>query len=88
MDRSKLVAIATGAIAVLLSVAYLLLVQLLDFRGEMKPAPIGEQSSDRAVETVVNWTLSSDRPVPQHQRSVSRKPTSSIPKVQPRASNL
>ncbi|MGK7910657.1 MAG: hypothetical protein AB4050_04110 [Synechococcus sp.] len=40
MDRSKLVAVFTGAIALLLSVGYLLLVQLLDFRGEFKPAPI------------------------------------------------
>lgn len=40
MDRSKLIAVITGAIAVILSVAYLLLVQLLDFRGEMVPAPI------------------------------------------------
>ncbi len=40
MDRSKWVAILTGAIAVLLSIGYLLLVQLLDFRGEFKPAPI------------------------------------------------
>ncbi|MEM7062961.1 MAG: hypothetical protein AAF572_07345 [Cyanobacteria bacterium P01_B01_bin.77] len=41
MDRSKIVAIITGAISLLLAVAYLLLVQLLDFRGEMVPAPIG-----------------------------------------------
>jgi hypothetical protein len=40
MDRQKIVAIVTGAIAVLISIAYLLLVQLLDFRGEMLPAPI------------------------------------------------
>ncbi|MBW4655570.1 MAG: glucose-inhibited division protein A [Kaiparowitsia implicata GSE-PSE-MK54-09C] len=40
MDRSKLVAITTGAIALVLSIAYLLLVQLLDFRGEMVPAPM------------------------------------------------
>ncbi|HEY9698597.1 MAG TPA: hypothetical protein V6D10_15145 [Trichocoleus sp.] len=40
MDRSKLIAVITGAIAVILSIAYLLLVQLLDFRGEMVPAPI------------------------------------------------
>ncbi len=42
MDRSKLVAMITGAIALLLSIAYLLVVQLLDFRGEMLPAPITE----------------------------------------------
>ena len=40
MDRSKIVAIITGAISLLLAVAYLLLVQLLDFRGEMVPAPL------------------------------------------------
>jgi hypothetical protein len=40
MERSKLIAIITGAIAIALSVAYLLLVQILDFRGMMAPAPI------------------------------------------------
>jgi hypothetical protein len=39
MDRSKFIAIITGAISVILAVAYLLLVTLLDFRGEMLPAP-------------------------------------------------
>jgi len=41
MDRSKVVAIITGAIAVALSIAYLLIVQILDFRTEMVPAPTG-----------------------------------------------
>ena len=41
MDRSKLVAIVTGAIAVALSLAYLVVVQVLDMRGEMVPAPMG-----------------------------------------------
>lgn len=41
MDRSKVVAILTGAVSLLLAVGYLLLVQLLDFRGEMLPAPVG-----------------------------------------------
>ncbi|NJK40479.1 MAG: hypothetical protein HC934_02295 [Acaryochloridaceae cyanobacterium SU_2_1] len=36
----KVVAVVTGAIALLLGVAYLLLVQMLDFRGEMLPAPM------------------------------------------------
>ena len=40
MDRSKIVAIATGVVSVLLAIAYLLLVQVLDFRGEMLPAPV------------------------------------------------
>ena len=39
MERSKIVAVITGAIALLLGIAYLVLVQLLDFRGEMLPAP-------------------------------------------------
>jgi hypothetical protein len=39
MDRSKLVAIITGAISIILAIAYLLIVQILDFRGEMLPAP-------------------------------------------------
>ncbi len=41
MNRSKIVAILTGAISILLAVAYLIIVQFLDFRGEMKPAPVG-----------------------------------------------
>lgn len=40
MDRSKIVAIITGVISILIAVAYLVLVQVLDFRGEMQPAPI------------------------------------------------
>lgn len=44
MDRSKIVAIVTGVIAVVLSLAYLLVVQLLDFRGEMIPAPMDDLS--------------------------------------------
>jgi hypothetical protein len=40
MDRAKVVAVITGVLSLLLAVGYLLLVQLLDFRGEMLPAPI------------------------------------------------
>lgn len=40
MNKSKIVAIITGAISILLALAYLIIVQLLDFRGEMVPAPI------------------------------------------------
>lgn len=39
MDRSKIVAIITGAISLILAIAYLVIVQVLDFRGEMLPAP-------------------------------------------------
>ncbi|MBO3459930.1 glucose-inhibited division protein A [Aetokthonos hydrillicola Thurmond2011] len=42
MNRSKIVAIMTGAISIILAIAYLILVQLLDLRGEMKPAPISQ----------------------------------------------
>jgi len=41
MTRSKIVAIVTGALSLLLAIGYLLLVQLLDMRGEMVPAPMG-----------------------------------------------
>ncbi|MEA5582742.1 hypothetical protein VB620_15500 [Nodularia harveyana UHCC-0300] len=41
MSRSKIVAILTGAISILLAIAYLVLVQLLDYR-DMKPAPISQ----------------------------------------------
>lgn len=59
MDRSKLVAILTGAIALLLSIAYLVIVQLLDFRGEMLPAPIDLSSlPDRLGQM---WHLSSQQ---------------------------
>ncbi|MEA5511561.1 hypothetical protein VB715_17445 [Crocosphaera sp. UHCC 0190] len=39
MNQGKFVAIITGAISIFLAVAYLVIVQLLDFRGEMIPAP-------------------------------------------------
>jgi hypothetical protein len=41
VTQGKIVAIVTGAISIFLAVAYLILVQLLDFRGEMIPAPTG-----------------------------------------------
>ena len=45
MPRGKVTAIITGAISLLLAIAYLLLVQILDFRGEMKPAPMMQMPS-------------------------------------------
>ena len=39
MNQGKIVAIITGAVSIFLAVAYLVIVQLLDFRGEMIPAP-------------------------------------------------
>jgi hypothetical protein len=60
MDRSKLVAMITGAIALLLGIAYLLLVQILDFRGEMIPAPVElsmEMRSSQVPGSVVPWSI-------------------------------
>jgi hypothetical protein len=39
MTRGKLLAILTGFISVTLALVYLILVQILDWRGEMLPAP-------------------------------------------------
>lgn len=52
MERSKLTAIITGAISLILAIAYLILVQLLDLRGEMIPAPI-DDLSQKERQTVV-----------------------------------
>jgi hypothetical protein len=52
MNRSKIVAVLTGAISILLAVAYLIIVQFLDFRGEMKPAPVGMLSVPQVVRYV------------------------------------
>ncbi|MFN6463993.1 MAG: hypothetical protein RMZ41_019575 [Nostoc sp. DedVER02] len=48
MERSKLIAILTGAISVILAIAYLILVQLLDYR-DMKPAPISQFDQSPAI---------------------------------------
>jgi hypothetical protein len=37
IERSQLVAVLTGIVAVALGVAYLLLVQVLDWRGTLQP---------------------------------------------------
>jgi hypothetical protein len=48
MNRSKIVAVITGAISLVLAIAYLILVQLLDYR-DMKPAPISELTSQQII---------------------------------------
>ena len=45
MQREKIVAIVTGVISIAIAITYLILVQLLDFRGEMIPAPISQNLS-------------------------------------------
>ncbi len=52
MNREKIVAIITGAISILLAIAYLIIVQLLDFRGEMLPAPTSQLPSGAEVTVV------------------------------------
>jgi hypothetical protein len=65
MDRSKLVAVITGAIAIVLSLAYLIMVQLLDLRGEMIPATDGmvPQAQTVALVTTDATLLGLDQPV-------------------------
>ncbi|MEG4273307.1 MULTISPECIES: hypothetical protein [unclassified Microcoleus] len=59
MERSKLVAIITGVISIILAVAYLLLVTILDFRGEMVPAPQSQLPVSMPLQQLgtVNQTL-------------------------------
>ena len=44
MDKGKIVAVITGVISILIAIAYLVIVQLIDFRGEMIPAPVSQLS--------------------------------------------
>jgi hypothetical protein len=48
MDKGKIVAIITGVISILIAIAYLVVVQLIDFRGEMIPAPVDPLS-------IIHW---------------------------------
>ncbi|VXD20236.1 conserved hypothetical protein [Planktothrix serta PCC 8927] len=54
MERSKLIAYITGAISIILALAYLLIVSILDFRGEMLPAPVSQIPSVVSLENVLN----------------------------------
>jgi hypothetical protein len=45
-QRPQWVAILTGAISLLLGIGYLILVQLLDFRGDLQPAPLSDLPGD------------------------------------------
>jgi hypothetical protein len=58
MNRSKLVAIITGIFSLILAIAYLLLVQILDFRGEMQPAPISEIETSVSIVTPSSTNMS------------------------------
>jgi len=54
MTRAQVLAIVTGAISLLLAIAYLLLVQLFDFRGEMLPAPVSDRPA-APTEALLGW---------------------------------
>ncbi|WP_228035846.1 hypothetical protein [Oculatella sp. LEGE 06141] len=58
MDRSKIIAILTGVVSLILAIGYLVLVQILDFRGEMVPAPTDLSYNSADVEysvAIVDW---------------------------------
>ncbi|WP_138502627.1 hypothetical protein [Nostoc sp. PA-18-2419] len=55
MNRSKIVAIITGAISIILAIAYLILVQLLDYR-DMQPAPINQLNSAPTI-AIYHWQV-------------------------------
>jgi hypothetical protein len=57
MDRSKIIAIITGVISIILAVAYLLLVTILDFRGEMLPAPQSQLPVSLPIQQLANANL-------------------------------
>lgn len=61
MDRSKIVAVITGIISLVLAIAYLLVVQIIDFRGEMLPAPILEtiipESFTLLIKNTIHYSL-------------------------------
>ncbi|MEG4007615.1 hypothetical protein QUA41_18595 [Microcoleus sp. Pol11C1] len=57
MDRSKIIAIITGVISLILAVAYLLLVTILDFRGEMVPAPQSQLPLSMPIQQLANANL-------------------------------
>lgn len=57
MQRSKFVAIITGAISIILAIAYLLIVQILDFRGEMLPAPQSQIPMLNYQLSIINYQL-------------------------------
>ncbi len=54
MTQGKIVAIVTGAISILLAITYLIIVQLLDFRGEMIPAPVSYSPIEVNIQVNIN----------------------------------
>lgn len=54
MTKGQIVAIITGAISILIAVAYLVLVFILDTRGEMKPAPVSQVPPVVYLDSAIN----------------------------------
>ena len=53
MDKGKIIAIITGAISLIIAITYLVIVQVLDFRGEMVPAPVSQLISWEMISACV-----------------------------------
>ncbi|MEM8722103.1 MAG: hypothetical protein AAGE84_22880 [Cyanobacteria bacterium P01_G01_bin.39] len=53
MNQGRIIAIITGVISILIAIAYLVLVQLIDFRGEMVPAPVEEYMGTSYVPVII-----------------------------------
>jgi hypothetical protein len=73
MDRKKIVAIITGAISILLAIAYLIVVQILDYR-DMQPAPIGQIQPGSAVVADTTPTILNQNVVLQQPLGRDRQP--------------
>ena len=61
MNQGKIVAIITGVISILIAIAYLVIVQLIDFRGEMVPAPIGTVNIEHLTVNSEHLTVNSEQ---------------------------
>ena len=57
-DRSQIIAILTGVLSLVLGIAYLILVQVLDSRGEMVPAPNSVVARSGAIVLSQPWLQS------------------------------
>ncbi|WP_242053489.1 hypothetical protein [Nostoc parmelioides] len=73
MDRKKIVAIITGAISIILAIAYLIVVQILDYR-DMQPAPIGQIQPGAAVVADTTQTTLNQNVAPPQQLGRDRQP--------------
>lgn len=57
MDRGKIIAIATGAISIFIAIIYLIVVILLDSRGEMIPAPVDMSTILRIFQIILGFSI-------------------------------